>query len=182
MRRRTVRLAVMACALAVVMVSAAAAGETRWVDVRVERTSGGPPIALHLPAAFAGAALEALEVGRWHGGVVPLGAPPKGLPGWEGLLAMLNAMRPGDSLEIAAGGTVVRARRTDSTLHLHAVREGERAGELRAAIPAEALRSVSVTPEGELDLRPLLETLATFPPGELARGHDATARFRVLVE
>ncbi len=154
----------------------------RWIDVRVEREGGKAPLALHVPASLAGAALGALEIGAWNRGMVHLGPSPEGLPAWNAVLAMLAAMEPGQSLSLEASGVRVRARRAGETVRIHAVREGEAPADLRIVLPVEVLAGLAVDENGDLDLHPVLDRLDSFPPGDVITGRDRGTTVRVRID
>ncbi len=162
--------------------AAYAAGPMRWLDLDVRWTGGGDPVSVHVPAQLAGIALGALTTGPYDRGIVHLGAAPDGLPTWNALLAMLRAMKPGQPLSLEAGGITLQARRTADTVRIHAKRLGDHPAELSLTLPADILGTLTVDEHGDLDFRPVLERLPTFPPGDILTGHDDRATVHLRIE
>ncbi len=166
----------------VLVVAGLAAAQTsgRWVNVNVDEVSTGTKVQVHLPLELVLNVLDGVDVEHFRGGRVELETDVD--VDWPKVLGAVKDAPDGEYVKVQGPDEDVQVMKKAGTLFIHVTGKGEDREMVDVQIPASILSSLDIDAENRIDVKALIQSLATLPTGDLVKVTSNDANVRVWIE
>lgn len=158
----------------------AAAQDGRWINVNVDEVATGTKVEVHLPLDLVLNVLDGVDVEHFHGGHVELGTDVD--VDWPRVLGAVKDAPDGEYVKVQGPDEDVQVMKKGGTLFIHVTGKGESPETVDVQVPASVLTSLNVDAENRIDVKALIQSLASLPSGDLVKVTSNEANVRVWIE
>jgi hypothetical protein len=178
MRRNA--LGMLAAAVLLLAGTAAADGETRWVNVNVDEASSGTKVEVRLPLDLVLTVLDGVKVDHFDAGKVKLDVDADvDLPK---ILAAVAAAPDGKFVKVEDPEANVEVTKQAGMLLVKVVSKQAEHEVVDVKLPVQLLNAFTVDEQNRIDVKALLASLAALPHGDLVTVTSTDANVRIWIE
>ena len=178
MIRKTLTLA----ALALLVVTAATAGETtRWINVNVTEPSSNTNVEVHLPLNLVLTVLRNVDVENFHGGRVDLEVEDLDMD-WKEIMQAVKDAPDGQFVTMTSDEADVNVKKEGGTLYVNVNEKDGDNAMVEVTVPTNMIDAFTIGEDNSIDVVSLLESFDSLPDGTLVKVTSDDANVRVWIE
>ena len=172
-------------AIAAVMILLAgfafAADDTRWVNVHVTEHTDGTNVEVHLPLNLVLSVIKSVDVENFHRGHVDLDIDDCDID-WVELFTAVKEAPDGQFVTVDAPDAKVSVRKEAGQFLIDVDEiDGDQA-KVKVQLPLQFMDAISINDDNQFDVAALLESLDSFPNGDIVTVESTDANVRVWIE
>jgi len=176
------RKTVMAILVTLLVVGAAAAADdSRWINVHVTEPATNTNVEVHLPLNLVLTVMNGIRVDGFDAGKVELDIDDVDID-WPGVFAAIKDAPDGKFVTVKSDDADVNVSKQDGTMLIHVDQKEDEHAVVDVRVPMELVDALTIDDRNRIDVKAVLASLDRLPDGDLVRVTSDEANVRVWIE
>jgi len=168
--------------LALLLVTCSVSAEqTRWLNVHVTEADSDTNVEVHLPLSLVLSVISGIKVEGFDAGKIDLEIDDADID-WPVVLKAVKDAPDGEFVRVKSEDADVNISKRENMMFIDVKEHEDENTEAQVTLPMSLIDALSFSESNQIDIVPLLESIAALPNGELVRVRSDDANVRIWIE